>query len=247
MGYPSKRSFLSRRLSRDETLGLHLTVGLFVCLLLVGLFALLATLVEGPQPPSLDFRIYQALREHREQSPQVWAAIRRLTDFGDVPVLLPLGIGVVGVLLLRRQWELAAAWVGVVLLGVVLNDEAKEWFCRARPLVYAGEMEPRSYSFPSGHSTTAMISYGLLGYVLLLGIPPRRRLRAAALGSLALVVLMVGFTRMYLSAHWLTDVLGGFLLGAAWLALCIGFLECGRRHKILRKRNADATSIDDAA
>jgi undecaprenyl-diphosphatase len=247
MGYPSKRSFLARRLSRHETLGLHLTIGLLLCLLLVGLFALLAALVEGPQPPRVDVRIYNALREHREQSPVVGTTIRRITDFGDVPLLMPLGVSVVGILLVRRKWELAAAWVGIVLLGVVLNDEAKDLFHRERPLVYAGDVNNSSYSFPSGHSMAAMISYGLLGYLVLLAFPSRRRLRTTALVCLALIVLVVGFTRMYLSAHWLTDVLGGFLLGAGWLALWIGLLECGRRHRLLQKQRADAAPFDDAA
>jgi undecaprenyl-diphosphatase len=247
MGYSSKRSFLARRVAHDETLGLHLTVGLLLCIALVGLFALLAAQIEAAQPPQLDYHIYERLRQHCEESPHFWAAVRRITDFGDVPILLPLGVAVVGSLVFRRNWGLAGAWVAIVLLGVVLNDEAKDVFQRPRPLVYVGDISGSSYSFPSGHTMAATISYGLLGYLTLFAFPLRRAMRSAALGCLALLVLVVGFTRMYLSAHWLTDVLGGILLGSAWLALCISLLECGRRHQLAHKNRDSFTPVDGAA
>src|SRR5262249_18023660 len=147
----------------------------------MGLFALLAARVEGPQPPPLDYRIYSILHEHGKQSPRISNAVARITNLGGVPLLLPLGMSVVGVLLIRRNWGLATAWVAVVLLGVVLNDEAKDLFQRERPLVYAGVVLESSYSFPSGHSMAAMISYGLLSYLLLLALPPRRSMQSAVL------------------------------------------------------------------
>jgi undecaprenyl-diphosphatase len=244
MGEKPTRGFLARRLARQDIFGLHLTLGLLACLMLAGLFALLAAQVDGPQPPPLDYRIYQTLREHREHSPLLKFTVRHITDFGDVPVLLPLGMAVVGLSLIRRNWALATSWVAVVLLGVLLNDGAKDLFQRARPLVYDGIVAESSYSFPSGHSMAAMISYGLLGYLFLLALPPRRSVRGLALACLSLIVLIVGFSRMYLSAHWLTDVLGGFLLGAAWLALCIGLLECGRRRTILQEKQDDCMQDD---
>jgi undecaprenyl-diphosphatase len=79
----------------------------------------------------------------------------------------------------------------------------------------------------------------MLAY-LLLTLSPRRWLRYAAVTGLALLILTIGFSRMYLSAHWFTDVLGGFTLGAAWAAFWIAFLECGRRRSRRARRMQEA-------
>ena len=67
------------------------------------------------------------------------------------------------------------------------------------------------------------MGFGFFGYSLCLGQSCRRRRFAIAV-LLSALVLGIGFSRIYLRAHWLTDVVGGFALGLAWLSLCIGFL-----------------------
>jgi undecaprenyl-diphosphatase len=245
MGEKSK-GLLARRLARDQTFGLHLTLGLVACLALLGLFFLLAGQVQGTEPPSLDSRVYDHLRDSRETSAHLRVLFERITDLGGFRLLLILSVVAAALLIVRRRWWLAIAFLVVVLLGQRLNDVVKHAYHRQRPLLHADSIHEPSYSFPSGHSMESMIAYGMLAYLALLAAPPRRWLRAGVVASFGLLVLAIGFSRMYLSAHWLTDVLGGFTLGAAWLALSIGLIECGRRRGAQTTSPASAALVDAA-
>src|SRR5438093_4522290 len=111
----------------------------------------------------------------------------------------------------------------VMSVGDTLNGGLKEYVKRARP-PYHEAAHTSGYSFPSGHSMAAFIAYGMLAYILIQLIPHRRS-RRAAVGALTLLVLLIGLSRMFLGAHWLSDVVGGFAAGACWLGLCITALE----------------------
>ena len=78
------------------------------------------------------------------------------------------------------------------------------------------------YAFPSGHATDAAAVYGMLG-VLLATALPRRAAKAAVWTAAVVVVGLVGLSRIYLGAHWLTDVLAGFAIGAAWSSSLLAF------------------------
>jgi undecaprenyl-diphosphatase len=121
----------------------------------------------------------------------------------------------------RRTRALRATrYLWVAFLGsVVLYTLAKQLVARPRPP--AAELITRAggLAFPSGHSTQAIVTWGMLAVVLLAG--RSRRVRVFLLSAAAFVVLLVGASRVYLGAHWLTDVLGGYALGGAWLALIL--------------------------
>src|SRR5262249_56884002 len=91
----------------------------------------------------------------------------------------------------------------------------------------------QNFRFASGHWMGSIIGYGLLAYVLVL-LLPWRRAKAAVVVALAVLILGIGFSRIYLGAHWLTDVIGGFTLGACWLAVCVAILETFRRRPARR-------------
>jgi undecaprenyl-diphosphatase len=233
MGEPAQRGFWARRWARDEWLGLHLSVGLLSFFLLLGLFSVLALEANDPQTPAVDQRIYEWLRLQREASPVVRGLFLHITDLGGLWFLTSLVLIVAALLAWRRRFGLALVWVLVVFLGLQLNSRVKEHFERFRPPGIDAQVHEPSYSFPSGHSMESLIAYGMLGYLLLVTLPPRRWARCTVITALALLILAIGFSRMYLSAHWFTDVLGGFTLGAAWLAVCITCLECGRKRSKL--------------
>ena len=125
----------------------------------------------------------------------------------------------------RRSDGLLLAASGV--LPLLLNLGLKEWVARPRPDAVLALVEETGYAFPSSHTVVATAFYGALIY--LLGqwdaFPNRPALRRAIQGALALLILAVGASRVYVGAHWPSDVIGGFLFGG----LCLATLAVARR------------------
>ncbi len=111
-------------------------------------------------------------------------------------------------------------------------------FARERPFFPAPLATESSYSFPSGHSSMSLAVYGTLGYIVARHAASRRKQIAALVGSTALV-LLIGFSRLYLGVHYLSDVIAGFSLALAWVALCVVLLHLRLR---LRARRSGQTS-----
>jgi undecaprenyl-diphosphatase len=124
-------------------------------------------------------------------------------------------------LLRLRQVGITVVWLLLIAGGDHLNKVIKDEFQRPRPVVADLTPQAGSWSFPSGHSMDSMIGYGMLAYVLLLSTP-RPWLRVV----LALIpVVLVGFSRVYLNAHFPSDVLGGFAAGMVCLGVGIMITE----------------------
>jgi undecaprenyl-diphosphatase len=238
MGDPAVHDFWPRRLARDDSLGLPLTAGVLLSVLLFAAFCMLSLEMRGSQPPGVDQFVYDGLRAHRESSPVIRSMFVGITQLGDEPFLSVLTLAVAAMLVYRRRWGLALAFVLIVLCGAMFDSWAKNLFGRIRPMLHDAAIHETSYSFPSGHSMESMVAYGALAYLLILALPPRRKVRLAAVAALSLLIVAIGFSRMYLAAHWFTDVIGGFTLGAAWLALCITVLECTRRRRAERQKSS---------
>jgi undecaprenyl-diphosphatase len=86
-----------------------------------------------------------------------------------------------------------------------------------------------SYSFPSGQAMESMVVYGMLAYFAVLILSGSGKRVAVALGA-AVLVALIGFGRMYLGAHYLSDVVGGFVAGGAWLGAVVAGWEARRGH-----------------
>jgi undecaprenyl-diphosphatase len=121
-------------------------------------------------------------------------------------------------------WKRAWYWLLTVVLavagGMVLNSVYKQAFQRARPVWDHPLLSLASYSFPSGHTAGATLFYGLLAAYLLTRWRSTAA-RAATVTGAAVMVALVGFSRMYLGVHYLSDVLAAACASAAWLALCL--------------------------
>ena len=221
--------FLARRLSREEYLGLHLTVGLLLSLCLLGGFVAIARSVEGHrQLTRFDETLGLRLQKQREASPLTRAVLVGVTELGSVPAMAGLALFVALILLVRRQRLLAIVWLIAPAGGGLLDMALKRFFERDRPPFHDPAIQTTTLSFPSGHSMGSVVGYGLLAYLLVLVLPSRWARLAVVLG-LGLLVLAIGFSRVYLGAHYVSDVLGGFAVGGFWLAACISGLEAIRR------------------
>lgn len=153
-------------------------------------------------------------------SPAVVSFFRVVTYAGSIWVTVPLVFAVaVG---LWRRGDRPVAWVLLTAFGTGegLLYGLKAFFHRARPEIQI--VAEHGYSFPSGHSFTAALVYGLLA-VLAWRWAPRAR-GALVLLCVALAVL-VGVSRIVLGVHYATDVIGGFVLAAGWLAASLAVVR----------------------
>ena len=227
-------SFLRRRLSTDEYLGLHLTVGMLVSLAMLGLFAVIArSATSGSGPTTIDLRIGLALRDHRLEHPAIKYLFWVITQMGSLYTLAILAVLVTLLLFNRRQRLLSLVWF-VTLAGAGLLDAGmKRAFDRPRPEFRDPLVHEDTTSFPSGHSMGSVVGYGFLAY-LLQRVLPRRKGRWVILGAVVLI-LLIGFSRMYLGAHYFTDVMGGYAVGSCWLAAVISGLEVVRNRRQQRR------------
>lgn len=167
----------------------------------------------------LDRDIAEALHRRAVTEPGLVHLNRILTDWLWDPWTMRALIAVAVVVLWKRGARVLAAWVAVTtLVSSLLQQGMKAAVGRERPR-WPDPVDSAHYaSFPSGHAMTAMVSCGLLLW-LLHRSGCRPWIRRAALAAAGVSVLGVGFTRLYLGVHWPSDVLGGWLLGAALTAL----------------------------
>ena len=158
---------------------------------------------------------------------------RAITWTGNFVTLLVVTVVAVIVLWRRRQ-RTDALFVAFAFLGAqVLSNGMKLGFRRERPFFPDPLATESTFSFPSGHALVSLAVYGSIALLLARRISsPRRRL--LLLGGTGLLVLAIGFSRLYLGVHFLSDVLAGFAAGTAWLALLYVALELRSRRYPVR-------------
>jgi membrane-associated phospholipid phosphatase len=157
---------------------------------------------------------------HAHGTPWSVRLFEAVTFLGDAPTLAAIGVVVAIVLAVRRRWSLLLGWAAALSGVGELNPFLKGIFRRLRPqLPEPWIMEP-GWSFPSGHAMGSFVTYGFLAY-LLTRITPANFPRRTAIVALAFFVLLIGFSRIYLGAHYLSDVVGGYAAAAVWLTFCV--------------------------
>jgi membrane-associated phospholipid phosphatase len=191
--------------------GLALSLGFAAALLALFLFAYLADDVMEQETEYLDTAVLYALRQIH--SPSLDVAARVISAFG-AEVLAVLMVVLLAILVWKRRWGAGAGLLLTVVGAQLLNDVLKDWFHRTRPAPVDALIPVQAFSFPSGHAMVAISFYAFLGYLawrLLDGW-----VRVACVGGLALLVLLIGASCLYLGVHYLTDVLAGYAAGVAW-------------------------------
>jgi len=139
-----------------------------------------------------------------------------MTELGDGALIVFITLAVLAWLLWRRSWRAAAYWTAAVGFGQLAATGLKLVLQRPRPVAF-GYDGLSAYAFPSGHATMSMVAYGFLAVLVARGLAPPRRWLPYALA--ALLIGAIALSRLYLGAHWLSDVLGGLSLGLAWVCL----------------------------
>jgi membrane-associated phospholipid phosphatase len=163
-------------------------------------------------------------------------AMKVLSFIGSSPVWIVL-LGAVFLWLLSRRLKRLAVFVALTAIGSsVLNGLIKTAVGRARPALPDPVSTAIGKSFPSGHTQSAVVGYGILLLVFLPAIPVGRRVLVGAFA--ALMVLLIGFSRIALGVHYLSDVIGGVIIGFAWLLMMTAAFSGWRRD--LGKRPVEA-------
>lgn len=157
----------------------------------------------------------------------VVAVLHAVTSFGGRPIMLWILAAAVALLLIRRQPRLAAYLVTATVGSTMLDPALKLIVGRLRPVVDVPVAAAPGNSFPSGHALGSMVAYGALLLVFLPAVP--RRARPYAFGLAGLLIAAVGFTRVALGVHYLSDVVAGWLLGLAWLGVTAHAFRVMRR------------------
>ncbi len=133
-------------------------------------------------------------------------------------------LGVAIALLVRREKLLLYGWLVAFIGGGALDWALKTIFRRDRPSFPNPFVHVLGYSFPSGHAMGSLIGYGMLAYLIAHSVR-RRGIDVLVAICAGVLVLLIGFSRLYLGAHYLSDVLAGFAAGIVWLAANIIALE----------------------
>ena len=209
--------FFDLVVNRFQAIGLSLIAGFFVCAVIVALFGLLArdvflTARAGP----LDREVTLFVRGLQTPARDHFALI--VTFFGSHLFILPATL-VVAAILRRKQHPVSALlFVGSVGGGFILNALLKITFHRARPNLWPALVTERSFSFPSGHVAMSTVFYGGLAAVVF-HLTDRTGPRIAALAFAVLAIGLIAWSRVFLGAHWVTDVTAGFLVGLFWVVV----------------------------
>jgi membrane-associated phospholipid phosphatase len=226
---------LIARLDPRAYLTLHIVVGLIVCLHAAQIYAVLLG----------------SVREHdllvtRDQAVANWFHGNG-TDVGDRIFVIVSAIGspvsmavlfaaVVLYLWRAKQRTLLVAWVLSYVGGTVLDGLIKDIVRRPRPEFATKFLHYSSWSFPSGHSMGSLIGFAMLAYTVIRICKIENVVARASIwaGAIILIVL-VGYSRIYLGVHYLSDVAAGYTLGVLWLAVCFTGLQMVNRRAELRR------------
>jgi membrane-associated phospholipid phosphatase len=220
--YPRIFRFLIRRFDMQDFLGLPLTL---LLLILFANFSLLNELAENvvnsESMKAVDGTV--TLWLYNRRTPLISQGFYYFTQLGSQYGVIAITLLSCLFLLIRRKGFYLIALILSVLGSSCSMYLLKLYFHRDRPLkVYY--VPEASFSFPSGHATGAMALEGIILYFLMIESRGKREKNSWLIAGVS-YILAIGFSRIYLGVHFLTDVLGGYLVGFLWVLVSIGIME----------------------
>ncbi|MDD1716855.1 MAG: phosphatase PAP2 family protein [Methanoregulaceae archaeon] len=168
-----------------------------------------------------DLKITHELQE--EQSPIFAAVMHMVSAIGEPLFETALIVTVTAIFVVWRQWR-EAVFVLATVSSVVLTSLIKIIVGRPRPPLFPVNPADffrfiNQYSFPSGHVLFFVVFFGFMGYLAWLHLAGRVRVLVIAFCSV--LILLIGPSRVYLGAHWASDVIGSYVIGGLWLFILV--------------------------
>jgi membrane-associated phospholipid phosphatase len=216
--FPTLFQFIRTRIDPRQSTGLPLTLMIVAALYLAALFSgLTEDILEAEGTIYVDNLVNIAFAPWRVE-PLV-SAFLWITALGSTPSIVSAVIIATGFLWSQRRFHtIVQLWV-TCLGAIATTSVGKLLIGRHRPEIQL-DVTVVTLSFPSGHATAALAVYGFLAYAIARVLPSIRERFEIAYWT-AVLILLIGFSRIFLGVHYLTDVIGGFLVGGFWLL--IGF------------------------
>ena len=161
-----------------------------------------------------------------------------ITFLGDIKLLVPLMIVVIGYLLRYTKQRSSAFIVFFSIAGtVVLQDILKEFFQRQRPEILH-IIEASGYSFPSGHTIISTAFYWVLGTIICKHLKSKSKYCWYIPFVIALIIFSIGVSRIYFGIHYPSDVLAGFLVGGFWANVCLLLPDISNMRSTIKDQDA---------
>ncbi|MDB5787313.1 phosphatase PAP2 family protein [Caballeronia mineralivorans] len=213
--------------SRKVLLVVHLAVSFGV---IVGAGALFAAIADEIGVGETLGRVDQAFADGIASAVPIdvirtFALITHLGDAWLLGIWCVLGAAILTV---RRKYALAIGFVLAIVGNGLLNNTFKHVFERVRPVHDESIATASGWSFPSGHSSGSLVTYGIIAYVLVRVLPGGWRLPTVIAATV--IAFTTASSRVFLRVHFASDVLAGFALGTVWLVACILSIEVTRRY-----------------
>ncbi len=186
---------------------------IFVVVLCLILFSIICYGVLSYDNLVIDTKVYSFIADNI-MNDGITSVLKVITELGGVAFIVLAGV-LIFMFCKKIRWFVTFDLVGVTLI----NQAIKHIVRRPRPNVLR-LVEEDGYSFPSGHSMVSMAFYGIIIYLVYKNVT-NKYLKWTLITLLSLLILSIGFSRIYVGVHYFTDVVGGFLLGLAYLIIYI--------------------------
>jgi undecaprenyl-diphosphatase len=222
--------FLKKRLSPEGYLGLHLTAGLAFSIICVWLFGELA---EGMMAGDPIYTVDQWVLEHvlYFRTPSLSIIMILITQLGEWITITIASVLIAVFFILKKRRGSLIGYITTVVGGSILDYVLKQAIQRTRPISETTLISVGGFSFPSGHAMLSMVFYGMISYFLIRYIK-QWRFRMLIVISVGFLIFLIGFSRIYLQVHYLSDVLAGYAGGLFWLTICVTGIEIYRKRKL---------------
>lgn len=221
--YPKTFKFLYRRFTKHHKYGLYLTIGVALTIFFASIFIkILKNYFSHAKLIQFDLRVINLFSTFRYEKLNHQALFVTYLAKGEV---IAVGVIIISlILILIKKWRFLKAILISVLGGELFVWVIKNLIDRPRPPLVSALVNETTYSFPSGHTFVAIAFYGLLGY-LIIQSERNKFLKIISLVFISFLIVSIGLSRIYLGAHWPSDVLASFVSGAAWLSILITWLK----------------------
>lgn len=220
-----------RRLDPAERYGLRLTLFAVALILVAVPFGILTDQVVRSGPLlAVDQGVADAVHAWTRRQPEWFVTFVKAVSWVGRPPFLSVAVGIGSLYVLRHhRVRLCLFLVTTGLLGGLVDTAVKVLVNRPRPEFEEPIAHALGKSFPSGHAMSSTVVYGALLLVFLPMVP--RRGRGLAIGVTGALVLLIAASRMALGVHFLSDVVGGIVLGLAWLCASVAAFRIWREER----------------